>query len=72
MVVFEKFGDETDVNSPAKSIGKVVFIIRQYSAEIGTTPIFDRVKITDFQGYRFQWPFLTNLVTKLTLIYQLK
>ena len=56
MVAFKNFGDETDINSPA---------------EIGTTPIFYRGKIFDFQGYRFQLPFLTILATKLTLLYQL-
>ena len=72
MAVFEKFGDETDINLPAESIEKKgIFIIRQYPAEIGITPIFDHGKIMDLQGYRFQWQFLTSLVTKLTLIYQL-
>ena len=65
MAVFEKFGGETDINSRAKSIRKVVFIIRQYPAEIGTTPILDRAKIVDFHKYHFQNPFLTGLVTKL-------
>ena len=71
MDVFEKFGDATDINLPAESIGKGILIIRQYPAEIGTTPIFDHGKIIDFQGYRFQWQFLTSLLRKLTLIYQL-
>ena len=45
MAVFEKFGDKTDINLPAESIEKGIFIIRQYPAEIGTTPIFDHGKI---------------------------
>ena len=39
MVVFKSFGDETDKNSPAESIGKDIFIVRQYPAEIVTTLI---------------------------------
>ena len=34
MAVLEKFGDETDINLPAESIGKVIFIIQQYPTEI--------------------------------------
>ena len=52
MAVFEKFGDETDINLPAESIGKVIFIIRQYPAQIVTTPIFD-VKNYVFLGISF-------------------
>ena len=39
----------------AESIRRVIFIFQQYPAEIGTTPIFDRRKIQDFQRYRFLW-----------------
>ena len=53
MAAFEKFGDETEINSPAKSIGKVVFIIRQYPAEIVTTPIFRPWENYGFSGISF-------------------
>ena len=58
MAVFEKFGDETDINLPAESIGKVIFIFQQYPAEIWATrhAIFDRGKIVDFHKYHFQKP----------------
>ena len=48
MAVFDKFGDETDINLPAELTGKVILIVRQYPAEIGTTPIFDLGKIRYF------------------------
>ena len=66
MAVFDKFGDETDINLPAELTGKVILIVRQYPAEIGTTPILDRGKIRYFHEYHFQWPFLKSLVMKLT------
>ena len=68
LAVFNKFGILTSIKSPADSIIKVILIVRQYPAEIGTTPFSDSWKIRDFYGYHFQWPFLKNLVTKLTSI----
>ena len=66
MAVFDEFGDKTDIDLPAEMIGNVILIIRQYHAEIRTTPIFDCGKIRYFHEYHFQWPFLKSLVTKLT------
>ena len=44
-----KFGDETGINSPPDSTGKVILIARQYPAGIGTPtlPSSDRL---DFGG----------------------
>ena len=68
MAVFLKFGDETDINLPVESIGKVIFISNNTLQRYGppTTPICDRGKIVDFHKYHFQKPFLTGLVTKLS------
>ena len=53
MAVFDKFDDKTDINLPAVLTGKVIFIIRQYPAEIVTRPIFDHGKNYGFSGISF-------------------
>ena len=40
IAIFDKFGDKTDIDLPAEMIGNVILIVRQYPAEIRTTPIF--------------------------------